>query len=186
MAFASKFRGMLFFASCVALGASAFGTGCIATSTIEFEPVENFPPSIVSQPLANFPLNEIGRINLDDPLPPGEPAEMPLQVIIRDPNFDQTLEYRIFLDPPPPPAAEFATQQGDIEPTGFLERPRTFAISYDELAPGECHKIELVVVGQFASNVEQRRPVEPGDIDQATWWVEVIDDDHPVIEVECR
>ena len=63
--------------------------------------MENFPPSIVSQPLADFPLNEIGRINLDDPLPPGEPAEMPLQVIIRDPNFDQTLEYRIFLDSPP-------------------------------------------------------------------------------------
>ena len=80
-------------------------------------------------------------------------AEMALEVLIRDPNFDQTLEYRIFLDSPPPPEAEFAIQQGDIEPTGFLERPRSFAISYDELAPGECHKIELVVVGQFASNV---------------------------------
>ena len=186
MAFASKFHGMLFFASCVALGASASSSGCIATSTIEFEPQENFPPSIISQPLADFPLNEIGQINLDDPLPPGETGEMPLEVLIRDPNFDQTLEYRIFLDSPPPPEAEFAIQQGDIEPTGFLERPRTFAISYDELAPGECHKIELVVVGQFASNVEQRRPVEPGDVDLATWWVEVIDADHPVIEVECR
>ena len=186
MAFASKFPRMLVFASCVALAASALSSGCIATSTIEFEPVENFPPSIISQPLADFPLDEIGRINLDDPLFPSEPAEMPLDVIIRDPNFDQTLEYRIFLDSPEPPAAEFAIQQGDVEPTGFLERPRTFAISYDELAPGECHKIELVVVGEFASNVEQRRPVEPGDIDQATWWVEVIDADHPVIEVECR
>jgi hypothetical protein len=111
---------------------------------------------------------------------------MPLDVIIRDPNFDQTLQYRIFLDSPEPPAAEFAIQQGDVEPTGFLERPRTFAISYDELAPGECHKIELVVVGEFASNVEQRRPVEPGDVDQATWWVEVVDADNSVILVECR
>ena len=176
---------MLFFASCVALDVSALSSGCIATSTIEFEPVENFPPSIISQPLADFPLNEIGRINLD-PLPPTELTEMPLDVIIRDPNFDQTLEYRIFLDSPEPPAAEFAIQQGDVEPTGFLERPRTFAISYDELAPGECHKIELVVVGEFASNVEQRRPVEPGDVDQATWWVEVIDANNSVILVECR
>jgi len=176
---------MLFFASCVALDVSALSSGCIATSTIEFEPVENFPPSIISQPLADFPLNEIGRINLDPP-PPTEPTEMPLDVIIRDPNFDQTLEYRIFLDSPEPPAAEFAIQQGDVEPTGFLERPRTFAISYDELAPGECHKIELVVVGEFASNVEQRRPVEPGDVDQATWWVEVIDANNSVILVECR
>ena len=188
MAFASKFPGMLFFASCAALGASASSGGCIATSTIEFESEENFPPSIISQENADFPLDEIGQIDLDpDVPPPEEPAEMPLEVIIRDPNFEQTLEYRIFLDGPPPPLEpERPIREGFIEPTGFLERPRTFAISYDELAPGECHKIELVVVGQFASNVEQRRPVEPGDIDQATWWVEVIDDDHPVIEVECR
>jgi hypothetical protein len=185
MAFASKLPGMFFFASCVALGASAPSSGCIATSTIEFEPVENFPPSIISQPLAEFPLNEIGRINLDDPLPPGEAGEMPLEVIIRDPNFDQTLEYRIFLDAPEPPAAERPIEEGEIGTTGFLERPRTFAISYDELAPGECHKIELVVVGAFA-NFVGRRPVEEGDVDQATWWVEVIDADHPVIDEGCR
>jgi hypothetical protein len=186
MAFASKLSRMHFFASCVALGAAASSSGCIATNTIEFEPVENFPPSIISQPLAEFPLNEIGQINLDDELPPGEPAEMPLEVIIRDPNFDQTLEYRLFLDAPEPPAAELQIQEGEIDPTGFLERPRTFAISYDELAPGECHKIELVVVGRFASNVEKRRPEEEGDIDEATWWVEVISTDRPVIEVVCR
>jgi hypothetical protein len=182
MAFASKLHRMLFFASCVALVASASTGGCIATSTIEFEPVQNFPPSIISQPLADFPLNEIGEINLDDPV---ESPEMPLQVIIRDPNFDQTLDYRIFLDAPPPPAAELRIQEGEIDPTGFLERPSEFFISYDELDPGECHKIELVVVGKFASNVEQRRPVEPGDIDQATWWVEVTDSDNP-IAVGCR
>jgi len=183
MAFASKLPGMLFFASSVALVASASSSGCIATSTIEFEPVENFPPSIVSQPLADFPLNEIGQINLDDPV---ESSEMPLQVIIRDPNFDQTLDHRIFLDAPAPPAAEFPIQEGEIDPTGFLERPSEFFISYDELDPGECHTIELVVVGKFASNVEQRRPVEPGDIDQVTWWVEVTDADNPVIVEQCR
>jgi hypothetical protein len=176
---------MLFFASCVSLGASAPISGCIATNTIEFEPAENFPPSIISQPLAEFPLNEIAQINLDDPLPPGEAGEMPLEVIIRDPNFDQTLEYRIFLDAPEPPAAERPIEEGEIGTTGFLERPRTFAISYDELAPGECHKIELVVVGAFA-NFVGRRPVEEGDVDQATWWVEVIDADHPVIDEGCR
>jgi hypothetical protein len=182
MAFASKLHRMRVFASCVALGVTASTSGCIATSTIEFEPVENFPPSIISQPLADFPLNEIGEINLDDPV---ESPEMPLQVIIRDPNFDQTLDYRIFLNAPAPPEAEFPIQEGEIDPTGFLERPSEFFISYDELDPGECHKIELVVVGKFASNVEQRRPVEPGDIDQATWWVEVTDSDNP-IAVGCR
>ena len=78
MAFASKFSRMLFFASCVAPGAAAFSGGCIATNTIEFDPAENFPPSVVSEPNADFPLNRIGQINLDDLV---ETPEMPLQVI---------------------------------------------------------------------------------------------------------
>lgn len=183
MAFASKFPGMLCFASCAALLASASSSGCIATSTIEFEPEENFPPSIVSQPGADFPLNKIGEIFVA----PGEPAEMPLQVIIRDPNVDQTLEYRIFLDSLPP-APEFPFDQGEILPeSGSVERPNDFFIPYDSLTPaGVCHKIELVVVGEFASFVEPRRPVQEGDVDQATWWVEVTDSDNLVIVQECR
>lgn len=185
MALAFKFPWMLLFASSVSLGFAASSSGCIATDRIEFEPVENFPPSIISQPEAEFPLNEIGAINLDDPLPPEQAAEMLLQTIVRDPNFDQTLQYRIFLDSPPPPASEIPILSGDIDPSGFLERDSEFAIPYEVLAPGFCHKIELVVVGQFASFVEPRRPVEPGDIDQATWWVRVTDDDTPLMQ-ECR
>lgn len=147
-------------------------------------PEENYPPSIVSQPDSEYPLNQIGKLDLDDPLPP-EPAEVLLEVIVRDPNVEQTLQYRVFLDSLPPPASEFSFDEGYIEPSGFLERPRTFAIPYDELDPGECHKIELVVVGRFASNVEKRRPVDPGDIDQATWWVRVINSDFPIAQ-ECR
>jgi len=177
MAFASKIAGMLHLASCVALVSSAVGVGCITTNPIEFQPEQNFPPSIISQPLAEFPLNQIGQIDLDIPV---EPPEMPLEVIIRDPNVDQTLEYRMFLDAPEPPAVERPIQEGEIIPSGFVERPSFFAISYDELAPGRCHKIELVVVGRFISNVEQRRPEEEGDADLATWWVEVTNADNPI------
>jgi len=183
MAFASKFAGMLYFASSVVLLALASNGGCIATSPVEFDPAENFPPSIISQRLAEFPLNEIGQIDLDDPV---DNPEMPLEIIVRDPNFDQTLEYRIFLDSPPPPAAEFAIQQADIEPSGFLERPTVLFVPFDLLTAGECHKIELVVVGRFVSNVEQRRPEEEGDVDQATWWVRVTESDNPVILQECQ
>jgi len=182
MAFASKYFGMLYLASSTALVAAGASTGCIATDTIEFVPVQNFPPSIISQALAKFPLNEIGAIDLDEPV---EAPEMPLEVSIRDPNFDQTLDYRLFLDAPEPPAAEKPIQEGVIDPTGFVDRPRTFTISYDELAPGKCHKIELLVAGEFASNTEQRRPVEEGDIDGVTWWVRVTDSGQPISE-ECR
>ncbi len=186
MTLASKYRWMLLFASCASVGLSVASFGCIATDRIQFEPSENFPPSIVSQPGADFPLNEIGQVNLDDPLPPEQAAEIRLQTIIRDPNFDQTLQYRIFLDSPPPPSAELPIQQGDVEASGFLERPSEFFISYEALAPGICHKIELVVVDQFASFVEPRRPVDPGDIDEVTWWIEVTDGNNPEITQGCR
>jgi len=146
-------------------------------------PEPNYPPSVVSQPDAEYSLNQIGKLNLDEPV---ETLVVPLEVIIRDPNLDQTLEFRVFLDAPPPPAAEFPIQDGIIEPTGLLERPRTFEIPYAQLAPGECHKIELVVVGEFASIVEARRPVEAGDFDQVTWWIEVVDADNPEILRVCR
>lgn len=178
MAFASYLRRMLSFASSAAVCAYVSATGCIATSTIEFEPDENFPPSIISQPTAEYPLNEIGELNLDDPV---DTPEAPLDVIIRDPNFDQTLEYRIFLDAPPDLPVDFDV----IDPVGSLERPRTFSIPYDSLAAGLCHKVELVVVGMFASFVEPRRPVQEGDVDQATWWIRVIDADNPIAG-ECR
>jgi hypothetical protein len=181
MAFASKFRAMLFFASCVALGAAACSGGCIATSTIEFDPAENFPPSVVSDPSADFPLNRIGQINLDDLV---ETPEMPLQVIIRDPNIDQTLDYRMFLDSPPAPEVPF--NSGEVLPSGFVERPTVFFVPHDLLGAGRCHRIELVVVGEFDSFVEPRRPAEEGDFDDATWWVEVIDEGNPVIVEQCQ
>jgi hypothetical protein len=181
MTFASKLNGMLCFASSVVLLATIAGGGCIATNQIEFTPDENFPPSIVSEPTSEFPLNRIGQINLDDPV---ETPEMPLEVIIRDPNFDQTLDYRMFLDSPPAPEVPF--NDGEVPPSGFLERPTVFFVPYDLLTPGECHRIELVVVGEFDSFVEPRRPAQEGDFDDATWWVRVTDSDNPVILQECR
>ena len=185
MAFALDIPGMLSFASCVALAATISASGCIATNPVEFSGEENFPPSVISDPDAEYLLREIGQLNLDDPV---EIREVPLEVIIRDPNIEQTLEFRIFLDSLNPPETDFTARltDGFIEPSGEVERPRTFTVPYDSLAPGECHKIELTVVGNFAGFVDLRAPVEPGDIDNRTWWVEVIDADNPVITVECR
>ena len=183
MPFAFNIFGMLSFASCVALAAMS-ASGCIATNTIDFPEDENFPPSAISQETAAYPLREIGQLNLDDPV---EEPELPLEVIVRDPNFDQTLEYRIFLDATNPPAsAEIPIDQGTLPPTGEVERPRTFTVSYDLLSPGVCHKIELTIVGSFLGFVEPRRPTQEGDIDNRTWWIEVTDADNPLIVEGCQ
>ncbi|UCH29964.1 MAG: hypothetical protein JSV06_02770 [Myxococcales bacterium] len=183
MAFAFNFSGMLSFASCVALAATISATGCIATNPVEFSEAQNYPPSVVSQPTAEYPLREIGQLDLSV----SAEEELPLDVVIRDPNVDQTLEYRIFLNSPPPPAQEIPIDADIIEPQGgSVERPETFRVPHSLLVPGVCNKIELVVVGNFASFVEPRRPVEEGDFDDRVWWIEVIDADNPVVEVECR
>lgn len=184
MRFAFTRYGMLSLASCITLGASLSLAGCVTTDPIEFDPDENYPPSGVSQSAAEYPLREIGQLDLDDPV---ETPELPLQVVVRDPNVEQTLQYRIFLDSPnPPPTEEFPIDQGSIEPSGDVERPRTFNVPYNLLAPGICHKIELVIVGRFFGFVEPRRPVEEGDFDNLTWWIEVTDADNPTIEDECQ
>ncbi len=182
MTFAFKRPGMLYFASCAALFAAS-SVGCIATSPVDFPEFENFPPSLISQPGAQYPTRDIGRLDLDDP----DPArELPLEVNVRDPNLDQTLEFRVFVDSPTPPGNDFPIDQGVVDPTGEVSRPRTFTVSYDELTPaGVCHKIELVVSGAFASTVEPRRPLQEGDVDDLTWWIRVTDADNPIAG-ECQ
>lgn len=183
MTFAFNSSGMFCFASWVALASSAAVAGCVTTNPIEFSPDENFPPSVVSQATAEYPLREIGQLNLDDSLE----TEVPLDVVVRDPNVDQTLEYRIFLNSSTPPGTEFPIDDGMIPPQGgVVDRFETFNIPHTLLTPGECNKIELIVVGNFLSFVEPRRPEEEGDVDSATWWIEVTNTDNPVITVECR
>ena len=184
MALASKSPGMLFLASCVVAGVGLSAAGCIAANPIDFPQDENFPPSVVSQTAAEYPLREIGQLDLDAPV---EVRELPLEVIVGDPNVDQPREYRIFIDSPTPPGNDPPVEQDLIAPTGDLERPRTFTVPYDSLTPaGVCHKIELLVSGAFASPVEPRRPVQEGDLDDRTWWIEVTDTDNPVITETCQ
>lgn len=183
MTFAFNLTGMFSFASYVVLAASAATAGCVTTNPIEFSPEQNYPPSVISQLTAQYPLRDIGQLNLDESLE----TEVPLDTIVRDPNVDQTLEYRIFLNSSTPPGTEFPIDDGTINPQGgSVERPETFNVPHSLLVPGECNKIELIVVGNFLSFVEPRRPEEEGDFDAATWWIEVIDTDNPVITVECR
>ena len=176
MPLASYTRWMCLLASCGLL--SLPGNGCIATDTIEFDPTENFPPSIISQPEALYPLDEIGLVNVDDP-PPAEGDELLLQTTIRDPNIDQTLQFRLFVD-------DDALLEGEIGPSGFVERDRDFAVAFDTLIPGTCAKVDVVVTTEFAGGiVDPRQPLIPGDFDQAVWWLLVESASQPAPE-GCR
>lgn len=181
MTFASTNGGMSF-AFSVALGALC--ASCIAARPIEFSEDENFPPSIISAVDAQYPSREINQLDLDAPV---ESQELPLEVVVRDPNIDQTLQYRIFLDSTNPPSnTDIPIEQDEIDPSGEVERPVAFFIPYDLLLPGVCHKLEVTVSGGFAGFVEPRRPLIEGDVDNRTWWVEVTDAEFPVVTRECQ
>lgn len=157
--------------------------GCIATDPIDFDAEENIPPSLSSQAEARFPMSAIGSLNLDDPAPT---QEMPLETVVVDANVEQTLQYRVFLDSEQPPSPnEVPILDGFVSPSGFLDRDQTFLIPYARLVPGICHKIEVVITSEFRSPIDSRTPAEPGDVFQATWWVEVVDADAPTAD-RCR
>lgn len=159
------------------LAACCVLAGCITTGPINFEEEDNVPPCISSSPDASFPLNEIGDLNLDEP---SSTQELPLQTIIVEANLEQVVQYRVFLDSPPPPFSDSPILDGNIAPNGFLAREATFSIPFSVLTPGTCHKVEVLVSGAFSGFVEPRRPLEPGDVHQATWWIRVVDQDQPI------
>ena len=150
-------------------------SGCVVTDQIGFEDEIGFPPSVVSQSNAEHPLNRIVQIELDSSSP-NSGGELNLQVIVRERNVVRDLVYSIFLDAPDPPAPQPVVQTGTILSNGFLEREQNFVIPFDLFEPGICHRLELVVVGQFSG---VREPVIPGDFDNVTWWVRATDTANP-------
>ena len=144
---------------------------------------QNDPPTIESQPGTSYPIDKTSVLNLDAS---SSEQELTLDVVVSDFDVEQQLEFRVFLDSPPPPETVLPSQQGVIPATGSVERPYELTVPYEALVPGKCHKIELVVVGKFGSSVDPRQPVEPGDIAEAFWWIEVVDDENPVVVEECQ
>ena len=162
-----------------ALLGSLFLMSCLVTNKIEPVVEANLPPSIVSAPDAEFPLNEIIRLNRDDVA-----GELELAVIIRDANVDQTLQIQVFVDYVDNPLTALVPQPPDNEVagTGTFERSVTIRIPVDRLGdPGRCHRVELDVSTEFERF--QREPVESGDSHTATWWVSLTDSEFPSVDM---
>lgn len=144
--------------------------GCLITDPIEPQENVNFPPSIVSDlaaPEPRYPIEQIVILDRD------VEDSLTFNVIVRDPNFDDELEYavleaselgdRVLLGPDP------------VMNTGELERPLSFTLNdLTRFDRGECHKIELRVSRALGVG---GGPIEPGDIDIAVWWINSLSDD---------
>lgn len=150
---------------------------CLVTDKIELPEEQPFPPSIVSPPDAvGLSLDEIIQLDRDT-----APTELAIPVIVRDPNVDQELELRFSLDPSDPRSNfDVITQANNntIIANGTIERSLTLRIPTSRLALG-CRKLELLVSAGF----NEFEPRIMGDIDQAVWWVRVVDAANPSVDL---
>ena len=153
--------------------------GCVVTNKIEFDVPTNTPPAIVVTGLAGTPpgasIDRIIRVDRSDPTQP----PVTLTFNVRDPDVSQSLEGRIFVDWDHDTGTGPAPALFTIPPSGTDVRSASQVVPDNLLrGVGECHRIELLVAGSFGPP-DGRAPVETGDIAQAVFWAEVIDDTHP-------
>ncbi len=145
-------------------------SACLVTEDVDYSPEPNWPPSIESQPGAQHPLREMVVVDLDAP-PDGGLSDLPLEVEVRDPNVDDELQAKVFVDD-----GTNATVRAPVPPSGSPVRRLTIAVPLQgPLLVLGCHRVELRVTRRFRF-VPPQEPEEPGDLGTAVWWVVTRDD----------
>lgn len=148
---------------------------CLITQPVQFEPPSGSPPSIESPLTAagGHPLDEIVSLTTTDT------ALDEFVVEVRDPDVDEELEYRVFIDPRPDRTSDTRGTIPVIPRNAGVSRT-TRRLSFDlqpflsrlqgaTPATGSCHRIELRVSSRFQGDLPL--PVSDGDLATATWWV---------------
>ncbi len=151
----------------LALTSSLALTGCLAFDKVELPEIPDYPPSVVDDMRTPYPSS--GIIELDFSAG-GNTEPLVLMVVLRDPNISQPLTYRVFVDGSPNNSGISVSET--VEATGELDRPVTVSVPIaalvDELG---CHRVELIVSGEFGSGVDPRAPLRTNDFASLVWWV---------------
>jgi hypothetical protein len=148
--------------------------GCLITDKIEFEPEGNFPPSIESMDGADHPLDAFILIDAAEGM---VPDPLVLDVVLRDPNVEDDIQIKVFLDnfvrpihEQTIPSQRAMTMDGETGPPTAL-RTASLVIPLDPRLRdiGGCHRIEMLASRLFMFG--SREPVDRGDLGTAVWWV---------------
>ena len=154
--------------------------GCI-TQDLHFVPPTNYPPSVEVPADGARPFSEVIRLQADQLGGGGDAGPVTsvrLDVLVRDPDVDQELQYKVYVDyqlgvVEDPSIADFLPAR---PATGSNRRERRLSIDVPIRAlrePG-CHRIELLVSERFQSRTADatgREPLVEGDLGTGTWWV---------------
>ena len=159
--------------------------GCLVTKKIDFDEEQNFPASIRSAPTASTlgtDLGQVVRVDLDNPPPTGS-SELRFSVLVSDPNVTQNLEWQVSVNftaglPTAPNGGAL------LQPNGSVERELDFSLPFSQLsAPGTCSKVELRVSAAFSRSFPFRDPQDSGDIGEAIWWVQVVNNSNTSVDM---
>lgn len=160
---------------------SPLTAGCI-TQDLRFIPPENFPPSIEVPAGGGYPLDEIIRLRADELGGGGDAGSITtlfIEVEVRDPDVDQDLQYKVFVDyqrgvaGQGPIIGELLPPRSSMDPDR-RSRPVTLPVPVGAVREPGCHRIELLVSERFQSPSAEatgREPLAEGDLGTAVWWV---------------
>jgi hypothetical protein len=146
-------------------------TSCLITQPVHFDEPPNSPPSISDVASPTLPINAVVQL-------PGAAmgssdagdGSLMLAVSVYDPDVDQRLAWRAFVD------GSLAGGNDLLAVTGMDRQHRTLSFPIGTgtgslLAIHGCHRIDLFVAGSFSGSPIGHTPSVPGDIDSVTWWV---------------
>ena len=156
--------------------------GCLALDKVELPEIPDYPPSVLD--VLGAPNPSTGIIELDFSGPDPVSEDLRLMVVLRDPNIWQDLTYRVFVDGAPgePRMRVNETVMG----AGQMDRPVTITIPLVLLGAPLCHRIELIVSGEFTTNgVDTRLPARTNDFASMVWWVHSTDDVTPNVSLSA-
>jgi hypothetical protein len=173
--------------SALAALSGTLAPGCI-TQDVQFEVPRDYPPSIESSPTAEHPINEV--IVVEPSTSSGDAgvgsSSIVLDVQVRDPNIQQRLRYRLFIDYMRGTPSPTIVDEQPIPPSMELVRNVRIEVPIRPyLASPRCHRIELFVSSSFReAGPTARLPTNEGDLATATWWVATRDSDAPMSPVD--
>lgn len=123
---------------------SGWVSGCLVTSSVEFEEEANVPPVVLDS--AEFPLGGVFEFD------PRIAQELSLEVRVRDENLDDELEIRARVSVEDNPSRSFLICQPNrfVFPNGTPTRDSLrLVLNQTQIMPGACSQLEVFVSSRF-------------------------------------
>lgn len=159
--------------------------GCILRDFDYQDPVP-VPPSVETLATGDTPFNRIVNVDLDqEPNPDaGVAPEQQFEAEVRDPDIDETLEGRVYLDNNL--ALELRPIPTALDSDDPVRRRVSFSIPRESFTMEKCYLVELLVTSEGGFEpFPSRLPRRTGDIGSGTWWVRVHRSEGPVDMGRC-